>query len=367
MERATNSPYAWRHRRRTADPLGAVGLGGDHDGETPGAIWRPSTGPTKGHTDHTVVFVSATTSRCSLTEHPLNCPPLGGYGVTRHGGRMVDKPASPACNILIPEETTMPKVVPNRRRSILTSIALASGLTTALLVGTVPSQAKLPAVPHHTIKVAPTAKVLARATATVTVKARTQRMSGGSLNSRCLGTLAVGYKTTAGCRIIGQTHSGHYGTSNLWWDTPVGWLPDADVLGSVNVPNCVTRRAIGVKESSNTAPYGQCTWKAKDMFRRAVGASPALYGDAAQWLASARTAGYTTVLDAPSSAKAIVVFQPGVQGAGSVGHVAWLLSTEQRSDGRYITIIEHNWNGQGAVDHTRTIKDVVGMSYILAA
>ena len=80
----------------------------------------------------------------------------------------------------------------------------------------------------------------------------------------------------------------------------------------------------------------------------------------------ARDAGYTTVLDAPLAANAIVVFQPGVQGASSYGHVAWVLSTQQRTDGRYITIVEHNWTGTGAVDHTRTIKDVVGMSYILA-
>ena len=204
------------------------------------------------------------------------------------------------------------------------------------------------------------------ATTTGSVMAVTQRMSGGSLKSRQIGTLSSGYVTTAGCRIIGQTHTGYYGTSNLWWDTPVGWLPDADVLGSVAVPDCTTRRAVGAREAYNTAPYGQCTWKAKDMFRRSVGASPALYGNAKDWLNSARDAGYTTVLDAPLSANAIVVFQPYVQGAGSFGHVAWVLSTQQRTDGRYITIVEHNWMNQGAVDHTRTVKDVVGMSYILA-
>ena len=215
-------------------------------------------------------------------------------------------------------------------------------------------------------KTLPATSSLAKATATVRVMAVTQRMSGGSLKSRQIGTLSSGYVTTAGCRIIGQTHTGYYGTSNLWWDTPVGWLPDADVLGSVAVPDCTTRRAVGAREAYNTAPYGQCTWKAKDMFRRSVGASPALYGSAKDWLNSARDAGYTTVLDAPLSANAIVVFQPYVQGAGSFGHVAWVLSTQQRTDGRYITIVEHNWMNQGAVDHTRTVKDVVGMSYILA-
>ena len=60
-------------------------------------------------------------------------------------------------------------------------------------------------------------------TVTVTVKASsTQRMSGGSLKSHKLGTLPYGYRTTAGCRIIGQKHSGVYGSSTLWWDTPVG-------------------------------------------------------------------------------------------------------------------------------------------------
>lgn len=62
-----------------------------------------------------------------------------------------------------------------------------------------------------------------------------------------------------------------------------------------------------------------------------------------------------------------MVFQPGVQGADrTYGHVAWVNSVERRADGRYINITEMNgaagpWNWS-----SRTIKDVVGMSYILA-
>ncbi len=67
----------------------------------------------------------------------------------------------------------------------------------------------------------------------------------------------------------------------------------------------------------------------------------------------------------------IVGFEKGIQGAsGTYGHVAWVTSVEQRADGRYISVIEMNgWVGDGGGFNkwnTRTVKQVQGMSYILA-
>lgn len=243
-------------------------------------------------------------------------------------------------------------------KAVVTSVA-----TLSLLMLATPDTAQAADAGHRYVPLASQVKMTA--TATITVKTTTQRMSGGSLKSTQYGTLKTGQRTTAGCKITGQNVHGHYGWSNLWFDTPLGWLPDADVLANINVGYCVTRRAIGARESTNSAPYGQCTYWAKARFRQKTGAFPALYGNAMQWLASARDAGYTTVLDA--QANSIVVFQPGVQGASSVGHVAYVEQVDQRSDGRWIYVSEWNYNNTGAVLHNRWVKDAVGMSYILAA
>jgi len=45
--------------------------------------------------------------------------------------------------------------------------------------------------------------------------------------------------------------------------------------------------------------------------------------------------------------------------------MAWVTGVEHRSDGVYINIVEMNWRGLG-IWSTRTVKDIRGMSYILA-
>ncbi len=122
-------------------------------------------------------------------------------------------------------------------------------------------------------------------------------------------------------------------------------------------------RARGTTRSYNGGYAGQCTFGAHAKFHDATGVYGAWSGNAWQWSASARNNGWTVVNDA--QARAIVVFQPGVQGASKWGHVAWVDSVEQRSDGLYIHITEMNWRGLG-VWSTRVVKDIAGTSYILA-
>lgn len=124
-------------------------------------------------------------------------------------------------------------------------------------------------------------------------------------------------------------------------------------------------RAIGKTTGRNIAPYGQCTWGAFEIFHRATGLWPRITGDAWLWGYTAAANGWTVVYR--PQPRSIVVFQPTVQGASPrFGHVGWVESVQQGIDGRWITVLEMNGTaGPGHWDR-RTIRDVGGMSYILA-
>lgn len=149
------------------------------------------------------------------------------------------------------------------------------------------------------------------------------------------------------------------------WDRHAGVLRNPGPTTPPTTPP-TPGRAVGAKRNYNAGVAGNCTWGAYQKWFEATGYYPALAGDAGNWANSARAAGWTVVLDAQP--RSIVVFTPALAG-NSVGHVAWVTSTERRADGLYINIIEMNsgWNGGGFNRwNTRTTKDVVGMSYILA-
>jgi surface antigen len=69
---------------------------------------------------------------------------------------------------------------------------------------------------------------------------------------------------------------------------------------------------------------GQCTDYADRMFRNwnIYGDYIDWNGDASKWAMNARSKGWTVAV-APR-AGSVVVYQPGVYGAGGVGHVAWV-------------------------------------------
>lgn len=125
------------------------------------------------------------------------------------------------------------------------------------------------------------------------------------------------------------------------------------------------QRAVGSTARRNIAPFGQCTWGAFEMFHRATGMWPRITGDAWLWRYTAAANGWTVVPDAQP--RSIVVFQPRVQGASRrYGHVGWVESVHRRADGRWITVVEMNGtSGPGRWDR-RTVREVNGMSYILA-
>ena len=124
-------------------------------------------------------------------------------------------------------------------------------------------------------------------------------------------------------------------------------------------------RATGMAQGVNPGTQGQCTWGAAQKWFEASGSYPALSGNAMSWSDSAMAAGWTVVDDAQD--RSMVVFQPGVAGAGSVGHVAWVDSVSQQPDGPWIHVTEMNnaYAGGVGIFNDRDIKDVPGMSYIL--
>lgn len=189
----------------------------------------------------------------------------------------------------------------------------------------------------------------------------------------------VPYNTsvTIDCTATGTWITGPYGPTSLWdhirYGGGSGFVTDAYVYTGTNNPvagTCgsapppVLGRTVGQKASSNLGVAGQCTWGAYEQWHAATGYYPYFSGNAKDWKSSAAAHGWTVVLDAEP--RSIVVFQPGVWGASSFGHVGWVQSVQQRSDGRYITFIEMNGTAGPYRWDTRTVKDVVGMSYILA-
>jgi surface antigen len=196
--------------------------------------------------------------------------------------------------------------------------------------------------------------------------------TGPSTSHALIQRVNRGTPLDAVCGVIGQNING-----NAVWLLLTGgqyssdFFTNSDGWGTrlpTGLPACGSSatavRTWGRTETRNTAPYGQCTWMAKEKFRVATGVFPGIYGNAKDWAASAQAAGWKVVLDA--EARSIVVLQPGVHGAHrTFGHVGWVDSVEFRADGRYIHTTEMNAYGRGEVSH-RTLKDVVGMSYILA-
>jgi surface antigen len=111
--------------------------------------------------------------------------------------------------------------------------------------------------------------------------------------------------------------------------------------------------------TSNRFDYGQCTWYAADQFHNFTGRYPNWSGNAWTWASNAAAAGWK-VVSAPQ-VNSIMVFRPGQDGAGGVGHVAWVTNVT----GSQITIWEMNFPTPG-VKHTRTVSLQSGERFILA-
>ena len=151
--------------------------------------------------------------------------------------------------------------------------------------------------------------------------------------------------------------------------------PEATPVSSAEatpVPSPTADRITGqtLKHNPYAARYSdQCTFGAQEKFHEYTGEYLNIGSSAHLWSSEAAARGWTTALDA--QAHAVVVFQPGVQGADrTYGHVGWVDQTQVRRDGLYAHVVEmngdpHKGGGPGIYDE-RWVKDVPGMSYILA-
>jgi surface antigen len=117
----------------------------------------------------------------------------------------------------------------------------------------------------------------------------------------------------------------------------------------------------GTRSSYNWATQGQCTWGALNKWYQSEGYYPGGWtGNALVWDTGARAAGYT-VTTTPRT-RSIVVMEPGVHGASSAGHVAWVTAV----NGNEVTIIEMNALAGPYNYNTRTVTNISGMHYIYA-
>jgi hypothetical protein len=123
--------------------------------------------------------------------------------------------------------------------------------------------------------------------------------------------------------------------------------------------------------STNQGAAGNCTQYALERWHDfwAQHLYPAFRGYTDAYQFASHIIGWQ-VLGSPVT-QSIVVFQPNVQGSGSIGHVAWVDGMQPRADGTYIHVWEMNFreaDGTGGFNRVsqRWVKHVGGMSYIPA-
>ena len=108
----------------------------------------------------------------------------------------------------------------------------------------------------------------------------------------------------------------------------------------------------GATTTGNYYPGGQCTWYAEQEAAQYTGLWLKSFGNAMNWAGNAAASGWA--VGATPRIGSVIVFQPGVDGAGGVGHVAFV-TNYYPSTGR-VVISEMNFTGLGQVD-TRTITN----------
>ena len=154
--------------------------------------------------------------------------------------------------------------------------------------------------------------------------------------------------------------------SDYWTNTPgnLTWTSSIPRCSTTPPPPPPSGATVGRTVSYNEGASGQCTWWAIDRFHALSGYYPNLVapgnnGDARYWAGNAVYNGWTVT--ATPRVNSIVVFQPYTNGAGAVGHVAWVTAVS----GSTITFTEMNYVAWNRVD-TRTVTPVSSVQYILA-
>jgi len=108
----------------------------------------------------------------------------------------------------------------------------------------------------------------------------------------------------------------------------------------------------------NGSSFGQCTYWADIRYHQLTGWWVPWSGDAAQWSGGAAASGW--VVSSTPKVPSIIVLQPGVEGAFSIGHVA--VVERINSDGSVYTS-NMNWSGWDVVSYV-TFTPGPGVSFV---
>lgn len=163
------------------------------------------------------------------------------------------------------------------------------------------------------------------------------------------------------------------GGSNQKWGAPVGFSAGTPSTGAA-LPATFgkTWEQIGYVGNPFANFPCQCTWGMMVKTHQYTqdwnlnndwGVYPYVYGNAYQWTQEAIAAGWTVITDGMKpQVNSIVVLPPNVDGAGGLGHVAWVKSINGNGT---ITISSTNWAGSNCNFVDAVIFIVPSLSYIL--
>jgi surface antigen len=98
---------------------------------------------------------------------------------------------------------------------------------------------------------------------------------------------------------------------------------------------------------------GYCTWEAAEQAHRAWGIWIPWFGDAGDWAAGARAAGWS-VSPIPQ-ANTIIAMPRRVQGSGPDGHVGWVIDVDADSGG--VTVLSMNWGRYNQITRHHVVVD----------
>lgn len=107
--------------------------------------------------------------------------------------------------------------------------------------------------------------------------------------------------------------------------------------------------------------FGQCTYWASMRYYQLTGMWVPWLGNAWQWNAGAQQSGW--VVSVTPHLHAIIVLQPGVEGAGGYGHVA--IVEQVNPDGSVVTS-NFNWAGAWGIRTTVVFKPGAGVTFVYA-
>lgn len=91
---------------------------------------------------------------------------------------------------------------------------------------------------------------------------------------------------------------------------------------------------------SNSFPMGQCTWWADQHYHDLTGYYVPWLGNAYQWNTGAQSSGWNVSATPPKGIPSIIIMQPNVQGASSLGHVGVV---EKVNNNNTVTVSNMNW------------------------